>query len=419
MTAPLYLGHQKPNRCEGNQGLWFERFFDQYNDQQQWANPKPDTKANSTWLQTFKKAGDDKQLAAHAQAQMQLAASLQGQSHVFKASWHFVTGMGNPHPVENGFAWHPTLGVPYLTGAAVKGLVRSYIENNLDEADPSNPDKKVLLRQWFGSDDKDPQKQAFDSQAGELIFFDAIPLEPVTLGVDIMTPHMGKWYEKGGTDKAVGTAEAVPADWHDPVPVAFLVAKEISLLFSFALRPTPKASSQGAAIDLTDVEQVLTATLNYAGAGGKTATGYGGMQADPKSLEDLKASIDKQAKERDAQIRQAAQQAELQAELATLSPLAAEFKQHSVKNNWEQNKDAFVAPGVIEGWLDKMEADHDAMAIAMLVSLVETHFSKELLENPEAVKGKKGNEKPVFKERQRKIGKRLNTLRNGSTNAGY
>ena len=416
MTAPLYLGHQKPNRCEGNQGLWFERFFDQYNDQQQWANPKPDTKANATWLQKFKKAGDDKQLAAHAQAQMQLAASLQGQSHVFKASWHFVTGMGNPHPVENGFAWHPTLGVPYLTGAAVKGLVRSYIENYLDDT----PEKRQqLLLHWFGSIDKDPTVNKGKMQAGNLIFFDALPINRVTLGVDIMTPHMGKWYEKGGTDKAVGTAEAVPADWHDPVPVAFLVAKDITLQFSFALRQYPNADSKRPAIDLTDVEQVLTAALNYAGAGGKTAPGYGGMQTDPKSLEDLKASIDKQAKERDAQIRQAAQQAELQAELATLSPLAAEFKQHSVKNNWEQNKDAFVAPGVIEGWLDKMEADHDAMAIAMLVSLVETHFSKELLENPEAVKGKKGNEKPVFKERQRKIGKRLNTLRNGSTNAGY
>ena len=328
MTAPLYSDHQKPNRCEGNQGLWFERFFDQYNDQQQWANPKPDTKANSTWLQTFKKAGDDKQLAAHAQAQMQLAASLQGQSHVFKASWHFVTGMGNSHPVENGFAWHPTLGVPYLTGAAVKGLVRSYIENNLDEADPSNPDKKVLLRQWFGSDDKDPQEQAFDSQAGELIFFDAIPLEPVTLGVDIMTPHMGKWYEKGGTDQAVGSAEAVPADWHDPVPVAFLVAKSITLLFSFALRQFPKQSADTSEpISLADVAQVLTAALSYAGAGGKTATGYGGFEPAPDSLEEHKNYFARLEAEKKAIAEKAVQALEQQARLASMSPLEQAIEQ--------------------------------------------------------------------------------------------
>lgn len=278
MTAPLYSDHQKPNRCEGNQGLWFERFFDQYNDQQQWANPKPDTKANSTWLQTFKKAGDDKQLATHTQAQMQLAASLQGQSHVFKASWHFVTGMGNPHPVENGLAWHPTLGVPYLTGAAVKGVVRSYIENYLDDK-PENRQK--LLLDWFGSDHKDPAKQVYDNQAGNLIFFDALPIKPVTLGVDIMTPHMGKWYEKGGNITDVTRQfDAVPADWHEPIPVSFLVAKEVTLLFSFALRQYPDANSKRPAIDLADVEDVLNRALEQAGAGGKTATGYGGMQLE-------------------------------------------------------------------------------------------------------------------------------------------
>ena len=295
MTAPpLYLGHEKPDKCdkEGNQGLWFERFFDQYNDQQQWANPKPDTKANSTWLQGFKKAGNDKQLATHTQAQMQLVSSLQGETHVFKASWHFVTGMGNPHPVENGFAWHPTLGVPYLTGAAVKGLVRTFIETQLDETDSENPDKKELLLQWFGSTNKNPTSKDYKAQAGELIFFDALPIEPVTLGVDIMTPHMGKWYEKGGTDKAAGTAEAVPADWHDPNPIAFLVAKDITLLFSFAMRPHPPAKDKPfRQLDITEVEQALTAVLEQMGAGGKTATGYGSFNIDVKATQKAALAI--------------------------------------------------------------------------------------------------------------------------------
>lgn len=296
MTAPLYdeLQTEKPVITQqGNQGLWFERFFDQY-DPRNWEVLKPSTNNNQTgntyWLlKNFanKKVGEDKQLAAHTQAQMQLAASLQGQSHVFKASWHFVTGMGNPHPVENGFAWHPTLGVPYLTGAAVKGLVRTYIENNLDTDYPKNPDKKTLLLQWFGSTDKDPKnhEKEYPAIAGELIFFDALPLKPVILGVDIMTPHMGKWYEQGSSSP--NQPATVPADWHDPVPVSFLVAKDITLLFSFALR------TSGSNIDLNDVKQSLTFALENVGAGGKTATGYGEMQLE-SDVKGNKASFQQQ-----------------------------------------------------------------------------------------------------------------------------
>jgi CRISPR-associated protein Cmr6 len=36
--------------------------------------------------------------------------------------------LGNPHPVEKGFLWHPTLGTPSLPGSGVKGLVRAWVE---------------------------------------------------------------------------------------------------------------------------------------------------------------------------------------------------------------------------------------------------------------------------------------------------
>lgn len=398
MTAPLYNNCEKPSQCDkdGNRGLWFERFFDQYNEHANW---EVGTEKTRWLLDHFKnqKVGDSKQLERHAQAQIQLAKSLQGQSHVFNASWHFVTGMGNPHPVENGFAWHPTLGVPYLTGAAVKGLVRSYIENYLDDT-PENRQK--LLFDWFGSDHKKPEDQTYDSQAGNLIFFDALPVKSVTLGVDIMTPHMGKWYEKGG-DKDANKPETIPADWHDPVPVAFLAAKDITLHFSFALR-------RPSTIDLKDVQQALKLALEHAGAGGKTATGYGGMQADPKALQDLNAIIEKQAKDHEDKMRQAEEAARLKAELANLSPLAAAFKQQAFAGNWEQNKDAFVVPGVIEEWLDKLEKENDMAVVSMLVNLIEGHLPSKLLDNPMAT-NKKG--KAEFKPRQQQIGKRLNALR--------
>ncbi len=301
MSAPLYEGFLPPKACDarGNRGLWFERFFDQYNEGNDWQIPKPqdNPKMNgSLWLKTHfkdKKAGHADQLKTHSLAQHTLVSALKGRNHFFKASGHFVTGMGNSHPVENGFAWHPTLGVPYLTGAAVKGLVRSYIETHLDASDT---ERQTLLLQWFGSTDKDPNAEGYESQSGELIFFDALPTDPVALTIDIMTPHMGKWYAKGGTDQFAGKPEAVPADWHDPVPVTYLVAKDISLQFSFA--PRPNTQNLNTPIDLSDVLDVLERALSQMGAGGKTAVGYGAMTINKAKENEIQKQADKIVKEK-------------------------------------------------------------------------------------------------------------------------
>lgn len=298
MSAPLYKDINSPRQCDGNYGLWFDRFFDQYNDRD-WSVLKPSTndnqQGNTYWLTKYfggeknvEKIGDADELKHQCNAQKSVASLLDGQSLVFKSFGHFVTGMGSPHPVENGFAWHPTLGVPYLTGAAVKGLVRSYIETNLrEDTESGNPEKKQLLLDWFGSNDKDPTVSGYESKSGELIFFDALPVEPVTLGVDVMTPHMGKWYEKGGSEP--NKPETVPADWHDPVPVSFLVAKDITLQFSFGFRQYDNKGEDRSEIDLNDVSEVLERVLGEMGAGAKTATGYGGM-FDEQKLKDKKAA---------------------------------------------------------------------------------------------------------------------------------
>ena len=36
----------------------------------------------------------------------------------------FTTGLGNEHPLENGFAFLSPYGVPYLPGSGVKGVLR-------------------------------------------------------------------------------------------------------------------------------------------------------------------------------------------------------------------------------------------------------------------------------------------------------
>src|ERR1035441_6966625 len=69
---------------------------------------------------------------------------------------------GRSHPVENGFVWHPTLGVPYLPGSSIKGLI-------------GQPDRENVL----GS----------KTRVGRVICLDAVPTCPVRLEADVMTPH--------------------------------------------------------------------------------------------------------------------------------------------------------------------------------------------------------------------------------------
>lgn len=268
MILPLYSGHglDQLDTCplQGHPGLWFERCFNQYS---------PNWSIDKTGKQKFleplaRQVGDRSALEQQAHRLANLAESLDGQTFFQQSNWHFATGLGNPHPVENGLSWHPVLGTPYLPGSAVKGLARAWLELNDYCGD--------IRRQIFGSDDKTPvaaqdSKDQPGMAKGGVIFFDALPLKPVSLTLDVMTPHMGDWYEQGAS--VPGQADTLPADWHAPVPVFFLVAQRIKL--QFALAPRRKADKP-----LVEVaRQALVAALANLGAGAKTAVGYGGFVA--------------------------------------------------------------------------------------------------------------------------------------------
>ncbi len=291
MNLPLYNSlHSFPPTPEeigidGHQGLWFSRFYSVYPDIAA-IKPKADMlpkekealiQQEITWLRTFdhKKVGDSAALQTKALQQSALCRMLQGQSSVSKTQWHFVTGMGLSHPIENGMAWHPTLGVPYLTGASVKGMVRAWLE--AWDVEEDGQQQKQRLQQWFGSDNKEGNA----SQAGGLIFFDALPTQPVTLGIDIMTPHMGKWYAEGQHLQLTSANNAndhqkLPADWHNPVPVQFLVVKKACLQFCVA----PRNKHYAKEIDMQCVVNALNHALEWIGAGAKTAAGYGRFETD-------------------------------------------------------------------------------------------------------------------------------------------
>ncbi|MDQ7012058.1 MAG: type III-B CRISPR module RAMP protein Cmr6, partial [Mariprofundaceae bacterium] len=165
------------------------------------------------------------------------------------------------------------------------------------------------IRHWFGGDG--------DEQAGELIFFDAIPTRPVQLKADIMTPHYGDWYARGDEIRDVsGEPEKVPADWHDPVPVPFLVVDK-GASFQFAIGKQVDSD-----IDIKEVLEALTDALQWLGAGAKTAAGYGRMLEDPDAVarrrqeEEKRREAEEAARRQEMERRQKEEAARRQAEEA-------------------------------------------------------------------------------------------------------
>ncbi len=273
MARPIYNQTQDAKLIDqGNRGLWYTRFFDRYAP-----NRTLNQDAKRAWVSdNAKPTGDRKALETHALRQLALIQAIGGEARVFATDWHFATGLGLPHPVENGLAWHPTLGVPYLAGSGVKGLLRAWIEVWDEQADAASRQQRI--DDWFGT-------SGDEGTSGRFVFFDAVPVQPVQLAADVMTPHMGKWYEQGDEITAILEPERLPADWHDPVPVPFLVVKQAKLLFGIA----PRRSEYAA--ELAAVWDALEKALSWLGAGAKTAAGYGRMMTDEGMLASLRESL--------------------------------------------------------------------------------------------------------------------------------
>lgn len=300
MNLPLYKDEQRkpqlPWSEDSHRGLWWSRFFDKYAD----GFAKPGEGINGEFIKDISKikCGNEEKLE---QVSLRMAAlccdALGGSTNCFKTQGRFATGMGNDHPTENGFTWHPTLGVPYLPASSVKGLVRSWLEWQWGkDALKKNGDeqKRLQLLQWFGSEHKDTKEQLADHQAGWFVFFDALPIAPVQLASDVMTPHYGEWYEKGSGDTPAA-ADTVPADWHNPNPITFLTVKKATFQFGIAVRGgLSEQHRTDAQTALPSVMEVLQVALEWAGAGAKTATGYGRMTED-KNSDDLLIEQRKQA----------------------------------------------------------------------------------------------------------------------------
>lgn len=180
MPLPLYQGlhaPQRPDHSHMHMGLWFERYFDGYT--QDFGEVSKD--GRSDWIKALRapQLGNKADLQAK-QARLQALVQAQGgQTRVYHCPGNFVTGLGNPHPIENGFLWHPTQ----------------------------------------------------------------------------------------------------PGDWHSPVPVSYLVARNLKLQFAIAPRPGV-ISADMLEQEMANVWLALDKALQWLGAGAKTAIGFGQFKED-------------------------------------------------------------------------------------------------------------------------------------------
>ncbi len=242
----------------GNAGLWYDKFCDRWKPD--WTGFAGDS-GKRDWIAQIanidagnsqKKVGYSALMTEAVKRLEDLVEAQAGCSFRRTTAWRFVTGLGRNHPVENGFAWRHDLGTPYIAGSSLKGLARAYAR------DWASLDDETLER-TFG-----PRPEA-GLAIGSVVFLDALPIEPVALDADVMTPHYGPWYR--------GENNAVPADWHSPTPIPFLTVAP-GQTFVFAMLPRNR-SNQRDQEDCKMVADLLNEALETLGAGAKTAVGYG------------------------------------------------------------------------------------------------------------------------------------------------
>ena len=160
-----------------------------------------------------------------------------------RVSGRMIVGLGSESVLEVGIRLNHTYGTPVVPGSAIKGVLRSRIE---DES---------LAEFLFGS------------QAGAAFteFQDAwwIPDSRSPFAVDVMTVHHPDYYG------AKGSSIPSPSDFDNPNPVQFLSVHGSYFFVARFLGDDPGGAWKGY------VRKLLQDTLEKDGIGGKRSAGYG------------------------------------------------------------------------------------------------------------------------------------------------
>ena len=210
----------------------------------------------------------------------------------------FTTGLGNEHPLENGFSFLNPYGLPYLPGSGVKGVVRraaqelaSGVWGDTDGWDGEDvfaievSGKSLPLSMIDVLFGREPPSGDQRHIRGALSFWDVIPqVEGGSLSVDIMTPHQGHYYQQSDQKSES------PHDSGQPNPISFLTVPPDS---GFAFHVTcNRGRLERLAPDLVRddlwkklIASAFTHAFEWLGFGAKTAVGYGAMVPDTEAAE--------------------------------------------------------------------------------------------------------------------------------------
>lgn len=293
----------------------------------------PDENKSSALNEALKLTLADKSvMSALATRQSTLAKPLEstGQLHSFHAHSvaPFTTGLGNEHPLENGFAFLNPYGLPYLPGSGVKGVLRQaarelasgewgetagWDEKIRSEAFAKlDPPELSVIDLLFGLESEDRTKKHF---RGVLSFWDVIPqLKGDSLKVEVMTPHQTHYYQKGES----------PHDSGSPNPICFLSVPPGSGFAFHVVCDTQRLRRFAPGLLEPDGERgqprwqaLLRAAFKHAyewlGFGAKTAVGYGAMAPDRAKEEEAERRAEAERKRQQEEAEKRAREAEEQA----------------------------------------------------------------------------------------------------------
>lgn len=174
----------------------------------------------------------------------------------------FATGLGQDHPVENGFAFDPLVGVPILAGSGLKGLARAGAHLL------GVPDDAIV--RVLGSEPPKWGASEAGLRPGTVSFLGLWPTSWPKLKVELLNPHHASYQD----DQARPPAERrhFASYVEEPIPVAFL-AVAAGARFRAFLRGTSRARPEDVAAALPWLE----AGFDFLGAGAKTGSGFGRM----------------------------------------------------------------------------------------------------------------------------------------------
>jgi CRISPR-associated protein Cmr6 len=198
----------------------------------------------------------------------------------------FTTGLGNEHPLENGFAFFNPYGLPYLPGSGVKGVVRQaareLASGDWDATSGWSLDQSYLLRigekeirlslldVLFGRETPNGES---GHVRGALSFWDVIPqIDGDQLMVEVMTPHQGHYYQQNGT----------PHDSGSPNPINFLTVPPKSKFAFYVLCDLEHLRHLAPFLAEGErwkglVEAAFQHAFQWLGFGAKTSVGYGAL----------------------------------------------------------------------------------------------------------------------------------------------